>query len=56
MAERARVAVACAGADGVAPLTRVAARTGLSRESVRKWRMRLMAARMGALADLALSV
>jgi hypothetical protein len=29
---------ACAEDGGVAPLTAVAARTGVSRESVRKWR------------------
>ena len=32
--------LACADEGGVAPLTRVAARTGMSRESVRKWRIR----------------
>ena len=35
LAERARVVLACADEDGVAPLTRVAARTGQSRESTR---------------------
>jgi hypothetical protein len=33
LAERARVVLACAEESGVAPLTRVAERTGLSRES-----------------------
>lgn len=51
LAERARVVLACAEEGGVAPLTRVAARTGLSRESVRKWRVRFMEGGIGALAD-----
>jgi transposase-like protein len=51
LAERARVVLACADEDGVAPLTRVAARTGLSRESLRKWRVRFMEGRIDALAD-----
>ena len=51
LAERARVVLACADEEGVAPLTRVAARTGMSRESVRKWRVRFMEGRMDALAD-----
>ena len=51
LAERARVVLACADEDGVAPLTRVAARTGLSRESVRKWRVRFMERRLDGLGD-----
>jgi transposase len=51
LAERARVVLACADEGGVAPLTRVAARTGLSRESVRKWRVRFMERRLDGLAD-----
>jgi len=51
LAERARVILTCADDGGAAPLTRVAARTGLSRESVRKWRVRFLEGRMGALAD-----
>lgn len=51
LAERARVVLACAERDGVIPLTRVAEQTGLSRESVRKWRVRFMEGRMGALGD-----
>ena len=51
LAERARVVLACADEGGVAPLTRVAARTGLSRESVRKWRVRFMERRMDGLGD-----
>jgi transposase len=43
--------LACAEESGVAPLTRVAARTGLSRESVRKWRVRFTEHRMDGLAD-----
>ena len=46
LAERARVVLACAEEGGVAPLTRVAARTTLSRESVRKWRVRFIEGRM----------
>jgi len=51
LAERARVVLACADEGGVAPLTRVAAKTGLSRESVRKWRVRFMERRMDGLSD-----
>ncbi len=51
LAERARIVLACAEECGVAPLTRVAARTGVSRESVRKWRVRFMEQRMGGLGD-----
>jgi transposase len=51
LAERARVVLACAEDSGVAPLTRVAGRTGVSRETVRKWRVRFMNGRMGALGD-----
>jgi transposase/uncharacterized protein YjbI with pentapeptide repeats len=51
LAERARVVLACAEESGVAPLTRVAERTGVSRETVRKWRVRFMEGRMGALGD-----
>ena len=51
LAERVRVALACADEGGVAPLTRVATQAGLSRESVRKWRVRFIEGRMDALAD-----
>ena len=51
LAERARIVLACAEAGGVAPLTRVAGAGGVSRETVRKWRVRFMDGRMGALAD-----
>jgi transposase len=51
LAERARIVLACAEDGGVAPLTAVAARTGVSRESVRKWRVRFMEHRMDGLAD-----
>jgi transposase len=51
LAERARVVLACAEEGGVAPLTRVAAGTGLSRESVRKWRVRFAEHRMDGLGD-----
>ena len=45
LAERARVVLACAEESGVAPLTRVAERTGVSRETVRKWRVRFLEGR-----------
>jgi transposase len=51
LAERARIVLACAEEGGVAPLTRVAERTGTSRETTRKWRVRFMEGRMDALAD-----
>ena len=51
LAERARIVLACAEEGGVAPLTRVAARTGISRESVRKWRARFAEHRVDGLAD-----
>jgi transposase len=51
LALRARVVLACAEDGGTAPLTAVAERTGVSRESVRKWRVRFMGDRMGGLAD-----
>jgi transposase len=51
LAERARIVLACAEEGGVAPLTTVAARTGVSREMVRKWRVRFMEHRMNGLAD-----
>jgi transposase len=51
LAVRARIVLACAEESGVAPLTRVAARTGVSREMVRKWRVRFMEQRMDGLAD-----
>ena len=46
-----RIVLACAEAGGAAALTRVAERTGVSRESVRKWRVRFLAERMKGLAD-----
>ena len=45
LAQRARIVLACAEESGVAPLTRVAAVTGVSREMVSKWRVRFMAGR-----------
>ena len=51
LAARARIVLACAEESGVAPLTRVAARTGVSREMVRKWRVRFMEQRMDGLTD-----
>jgi len=51
LAQRARIVLACAEESGIAPLTRVAVRTGVSREMVRKWRARFMEHRMDGLAD-----
>jgi transposase-like protein len=51
LAGRARIVLACAEESGAAPLTRVAVRTGVSREMVRKWRVRFMEQRMDGLAD-----
>ena len=51
LAQRARIVLACAEEGGVAPLTRVAARTGVSREMVRKWRVRFTEGRMEGLTD-----
>ena len=51
LALRARVVLACADKSGTVPLTVVAARTGVSRESVRKWRVRFMERRMDGLTD-----
>ncbi len=51
LALRARIVLACAEDGGTAALTAVAARTGVSRESARKWRVRFMAARMKGLTD-----
>jgi transposase-like protein len=51
LAGRPRVVLACAEEGGVAPLTRVAERTGMSRESARKWRVRFLEGRVGALGD-----
>jgi transposase len=48
---RARIVLACAEDGGVVPLTAVAAATGVSRESVRKWRVRFMQDRLAGLAD-----
>ena len=51
LALRARIVLACAEESGVAPLTGVAACTGVSREMVRKWRVRFVEGGMDALAD-----
>jgi hypothetical protein len=51
LALRAWIVLACAEESGVAPLTAVAGRTGASRESVRKWRVRFARHRMKGLAD-----
>ena len=51
LAQRARIVLACAQESGTAPLTRIAARTGVSREMVRKWRVRFVEGGVDALAD-----
>jgi transposase len=51
LALRARIVLACAEESGTVPLTLVAARTGVSRESARKWRVRFMERRMDGLRD-----
>src|SRR5579859_4190237 len=51
LAQRARIVLACAGQGGAAPLTAVAAQTGVSRETVRKWRVRFAEGRLDGLAD-----
>lgn len=51
LAERARIVLACAEDGGVAPLSKVAGRIGVSRETVRKWRVRFAEGRVNALAD-----
>jgi transposase len=43
--------LACAEQGGVMPLTRVAEQIALSRESVRKWRVRFLERRLAALGD-----
>jgi transposase len=53
LAQRARIVLACSEGGGTAPLTAVASRLGVSREMVRKWRVRFAAERMGGLADVA---
>ena len=53
LALRARIVLACAEESGVAPLTGVAACTGVSREMVRKWRVRFAEDRMDGLVDAA---
>jgi hypothetical protein len=44
--------LACAEKSGTVPQTVVAVRTGVSRESVRKWRVRFMERRLDGLADV----
>ena len=51
LALRARIVLACAEEDGTAPLTAVAARLDVSREMVRKWRVRFADGRLKGLAD-----
>lgn len=51
LALRARILLACAEESGIAPLTKVAASAGVSREMVRKWRARFMASRLEGMAD-----
>ncbi len=51
LALRARIVLACAEDGGVAPLTAVGDRLGVSREMVRKWRVRFAQKRMKGLTD-----
>jgi transposase len=51
LAQRARIVLGCAEDGGVAPLTSVAAGLDVSREMVRKWRVRFMEGGLDALAD-----
>jgi transposase len=53
LAQRARIVLACAEGGGTAPLTAVASRLGVSREMVRKWRVRFAEERLDGLADAA---
>jgi transposase len=53
LAQRARIVLACAEGAGTAPLTAVASRLGVSREMVRKWRVRFAEERMSGLTDAA---
>jgi transposase len=53
LAQRARIVLACAERGGTAPLTAVASQLGVSREMVRKWRVRFAEGRMDGLADAA---
>jgi transposase len=53
LAQRARIVLACAERGGTAPLTAVASQLGVSREMVRKWRVRFAEDRMDGLADAA---
>jgi transposase len=49
LAERAQIVLYCAEERGEATLTWVAGQAGVSRETVRKWRVRFMADRTGAI-------
>ena len=51
LAQRARIVLSCAQESGTAPQTRIAARTGVSREMVRKWRVRFVEGGVDSLAD-----
>jgi transposase len=51
LALRARIVLACAEDGGIAPLTAVGASLDVSREMVRKWRVRFMSDRMEGLTD-----
>lgn len=51
LAMRARIVLACAEDSGTASLTVVAEKLGVSRESVRKWRVRFMEERIEGLTD-----
>jgi transposase len=51
LAQRARIVLACAEDSGTVPLTAVAARLGVSREMIRKWRVRFAEDGMEGLTD-----
>ena len=51
LAQRARIVLACAEDAGTVPLTAVAAGLGVSREMVRKWRVRFAEDRIEGLTD-----
>ena len=51
LAERAKIVLACAENAGTEPVTAVAARFGVSREMIRKWRSRFLEKRLDGLAD-----
>jgi transposase len=51
LTQRARIVLACADESGMASVTGVAGRLGVSRETVRRWRNRFLEGRVDGLAD-----